>query len=721
MNKVLLPTLLATAIAQAIVTPVIANEAPDMVQSGTSAAPDGSTIEHLVVSSDFRGTSVEKLPASVTVIDQQRIEDQGAEHFEDMLNNIANFNWSGGSSRPKYFQIRGVGEQEEYKGAPNSSVGFIIDDIDLSGLGMVSSMYDLQQFEVLRGPQGTRYGANALAGLIYLKSNDPTETREHGLELSLGDDNLRTLSGFSSGPLSDKLLYRVAVQQHQQNGYLDNSYLNRDDTNQRDELSTRLKLRWFATDNLQVDTTVMFADFDNGYDAWTLDNNGETSLSDQPGKDSQKTTGASVKLTYDGFASAQLVSLTSFANSDHQYSFDGDWANPDYWASRNCDGGACEYNYFWDQSGKRQTVSQELRLSSKDAGKIFAGSTDWLMGVYLMDLSEDNDLYSEYNGWPDEVLLSKYDADNYAVFGQLDTAFSGGYKLSVGARIERRSSDYRDSNNDNFDPSETMWGGHIALTKSFSDTQEGYARIARGYKAGGFNMTLPASMADKKEFDTEILYNYEIGLKSDWLQGAANTRLSVFYMDRQHQQVAASLQNPDDPQRFILFTENAGSSNNYGAEFEGNWYVSDSVQLYSSVGYLSAEYGDYQYSDAYGATVDLSGRDLAHSPHWTYSLGATWRSAEGWFANLNGSGKSKFYYSDSNDSQSKPYSIINAKVGYDADTWALYLWGRNLTDKQYGVRGFYFGNEPDQDWADKQYIRYGDPRQLGLTFQLRFL
>lgn len=727
MNKVFLPTLLASAIAQAVVTPVFANDiAADsqnvsVVSRSTNNVPDGKQIEHMVVSSDFRETRVDQLPASVTVIGQQRIEDQGAEHFEDMLNNIANFNWSGGSSRPRYFQIRGVGEQEEYKGAPNSSVGFIIDDIDLSGLGMVSSMYDLQQFEVLRGPQGTRYGANALAGLIYLKSNDPTDTPEHGVEFSLGDDNLRTISGFSSGPISDKLLYRVAVQKHQQNGYIDNSYLQRDDTNQRDELSTRIKLRWFATDNLQVDTTFMYADFDNGYDAWTLDNNGETSLSDQPGKDTQKTTGASVKLTYDGFDKAKLVSLTSFANSDHGYSFDGDWANPDYWASRDCDGAACEYNYFWDQFGKRKTISQELRLSSKDAGKILADSTDWLVGVYVMDLSEDNDLYSEYNGWPDEVLVSQYDADNYALFAQLDSDLGAGYKLSVGGRVERRSSDYSDSNNDNFSPSETMWGGHIALTKSLSESQEAYARVARGYKAGGFNMTLPATMADKKEFDTEILYNYEIGLKSHWFAGAADSRISVFYMDRQKQQVAASLQNPDDPQRFILFTENAGKSNNYGAEFEGNWYPTASLQIYGSAGYLRAEYGDYQYQDKYGSSVDLSGRDLAHSPHWTYSLGATWRSDNGWFANINGSGKSTFYYSDSNDSKSKPYSIISAKLGYDAQTWALYLWGRNLTDKKYGVRGFYFGNEPDQGWADKQYIRYGDPRQLGITLQLRFL
>ncbi|WP_228730441.1 TonB-dependent receptor [Shewanella yunxiaonensis] len=720
MSKIFYPCVIAAAVHLALSPAAFA---ADNTKDTTDKSSDEQPIEVMVVSADFRGTTVDNTPSSVTVIDQQRIEDQGAEHFEDMLNNVANFNWSGATARPRYFQIRGVGEQEDYKGAPNSSVGFIVDDIDLSGLGMVASMYDLQQFEVLRGPQGTRYGANALAGLIYLKSNDPTQVAEHGLELSLGEDNLRTLSGYSSGPLTDsgKLLYRVALQQHKQNGYMNNLYLNRDDTNQRDEFTGHLKLRWYATDNLQADLTVLHADYKDGYDAWTLDNNGKNTLTDQPGLDNQRTTGSSLKLTYSGFDQFELISLSSWAKTHFDNGYDGDWANPDYWAALDCDGEACEYNYWWDKKGNRRTLTQEFRITSNDAGKIFGGTTDWLAGIYLMDLAEDNDLYSEYNGSPDEVLQSKYSANNYAVFGQLDSDLGEGYRLSVGLRLEQRSSDYSDSNNDNFSPSENMWGGHVALSKQLAQGQEAYLRVARGYKAGGFNMTLPTSLSDKKQFDTEILYNYELGLKSQWFDGVAGSRLALFYMDRQHQQVSASIQDPVDPQRFILFTDNAGSSSNYGAELEANWYATDTLELYSSVGYLKTKYGTYIYEDSYGNPVDLSGRELANSPRWTYSLGASWHADNGWFANVNASGKSKFYYSDSNDSQSKPYAIVNAKVGYDADSWALYFWGRNLFDKQYGVRGFYFGNEPDQDWADKQYIRYGDPRQLGVTFKLKFM
>ncbi|MCS6232516.1 TonB-dependent receptor [Shewanella baltica] len=713
---------LALAIATALSTSAFA-------QTDAIDKPDPSTeMEVMVVTADFRSSSLEKMPSSITVIDSQKIQDESAQHFEDLLNSIANFNWSGGSSRPKYFQIRGVGEQEQYQGAPNSSVGYIIDDIDLSGIGMVSSMYDLQQVEVLRGPQGTRYGANALAGLIYLKSNDPTDVFEHGGEVSLGDDDLRTFSGFSSGPLTDsgKLLYRVSLQQHQQNGYHDNLYLGRDDTNGRDEFSGRAKLRWYATDDLQFDLTVLHADFDNGYDVWSLTNSPTQTTSDQPGVDSQRTTGAGFKATYSGAETFELTSLTSFASTDHHYSYDGDWSNPEYWASKQCgddDGNLapCQYDYFWDKTGQRKTVSQEFRLSSTELGRIFADSTDWLLGVYGMNLKEDNQLYSEYNTWPDEVLDSEYEATNYALFGQIDTVLDSDYALSVGLRLERRNSHYSDTNNDNFDPSETMWGGHIAVSKVLNDSHNAYVRVARGYKAGGFNMTLPVELNDKKEFSTETLYNYEIGLKSHWLAGLIDTNLALFYMDRQDQQVAASQQDPDKPQRFILFTENAGSSNNYGAELDATWYATDNLQIYSSLGWLETAYGDYQYQDKYGTEVDLTGRDLAHSPHLTYSLGGTYRTNSGWFTNLNLSGKSEFYYSDSNESRSEPYTIVNARVGYEASAWSAYLWGRNLFNEEYGVRGFYFGNEPDNGWAEKQYIRYGDPRQIGVTFNVKFM
>ena len=105
------------------------------------------------------------------------------------MNVIPNLNWSGDGHRARYFQIRGIGELEQYEGAPNPSVGFLIDDIDFSGIGTVATVFDMESVEVLRGPQGSRYGANALAGLVYMRSTAPSAERDGRLQLTVGDDD----------------------------------------------------------------------------------------------------------------------------------------------------------------------------------------------------------------------------------------------------------------------------------------------------------------------------------------------------------------------------------------------------------------------------------------------------------------------------------------------------------------------------------------------------
>ena len=100
----------------------------------------------------------------MTVLDAKTLHEAGQQNFEDVMALVPNLNWAGDTSLPRYFQIRGIGELQQYQGAPNPSVGFLIDDIDFSGLGMAATLFDVDQIEVLHGPQSTIYGANALGG-----------------------------------------------------------------------------------------------------------------------------------------------------------------------------------------------------------------------------------------------------------------------------------------------------------------------------------------------------------------------------------------------------------------------------------------------------------------------------------------------------------------------------------------------------------------------------
>src|SRR5208283_3654940 len=139
--------------------------------SGFAADPSSeATLDEIVITATLRETPVSDLPRSVTVLDSATLKAAGVQHFEDVLGLVPDLNWAAGTSRPRFFQLRGIGEVEQYQGAPNPSVGFLIDDIDFSGVGLPATLFDTQQIEVLRGPQGTAYGANALAGLINVRT-----------------------------------------------------------------------------------------------------------------------------------------------------------------------------------------------------------------------------------------------------------------------------------------------------------------------------------------------------------------------------------------------------------------------------------------------------------------------------------------------------------------------------------------------------------------------
>ena len=148
--------------------------------SGESFEYPPGPLEEVVVS-EFRQSTALELDSSITVLNRETIESATLQHFEELISLIPNMNWSGDGARARYFQMRGIGELEQYEGAPNPSVGFIVDDIDLSGVGGISSVFDLQRVEVLRGPQATRFGASALAGLVYVQSAEPSDW--DGLEM----------------------------------------------------------------------------------------------------------------------------------------------------------------------------------------------------------------------------------------------------------------------------------------------------------------------------------------------------------------------------------------------------------------------------------------------------------------------------------------------------------------------------------------------------------
>ena len=673
-------------------------------------------VDEIIVTADFRGRSTSKLPASITVLEREMIEQAAVQHFEELIFIVPNFNWSGDGNRARYFQIRGVGELEQYQGAPNPSVGFLIDDIDFSGIGSIATLFDIQQVEILRGPQGTRYGANALAGLVYVQSTDPVDKWSANARFGVADDDAYSGGAAFGGPIgsSGSTSFRISAHHYQANGFRQNLYLGRDDTNGRRESTMRAKVLWQPDNAWTVKLTAMYIDIDDGYDAFAIDNS-LTVLSDRPGKDAQESVGLSMKAEWNGSDQFRLTSITSFAESDIKFSFDGDWGNPDAWTPFT-------YDFKSVNARERSTLSQEIRLASSDAGKIFNDSTDWLIGFYFMKLTDDLatfdqgsyfDPFFDFSFDLDDTLVSAYEAGNAALFGQLDFEFGESSWLSFGLRVEDRSTDYADSAGMSLGPGETMVGGELTLSHGMTDTLTGFISLSKGYKAGGFNLGVVPD--GRREFEQETLWSLEAGIKSDWLENTVVLNGSLFYNERNDQQVRTSFQlDPNDPLSFVFFTDNAAKGRTVGFEADISWRPSEAWQFYANLGLLKAEFEDFATPQ-----VDLSGRRQAHAPDYTIALGGVYRHPRGYFARLDFTARDEFYFDVSHDQKSTTAEIVNARIGYDADHWSAQLWARNLLDERYSVRGFYFGNEPP-NFPNELYLRFGDPRQIGITFDMRF-
>lgn len=691
--------------------------------ASSSAAARDDVLEEIIVTATLRKQSLVDVPTSITVLDEKMLRDAGRQHFEDVLAVVPNLHWAGGTSRPRFIQLRGIGEREQYEGAPNPSVGFLIDDIDFSGIGMAATLFDVDRIEVLRGPQGMRYGANALAGLIVLRSADPQEQFGFATEASVGDYNSESVGAVATGPVSAlDSSWRLAVQRYRSDGFRSDSFLNRDDTNDRDELTARGKWRWQPSEDTTVDLAWLHADLDNGYDGWSIDNT-RRSLADQPGKDAQQADGGSLRLETTAGSIGSLTVIAALADIDSEYSFDSDWGNAESWAPYT-------YSFFDELRSTRRTRSLEARLASDDANDV--GDVAWLVGVYTLDLNEHIDelhlgdyvdpFFPEFSGSLRGSLASRYDARNTALFGQLDGRLSERWGWSFGLRAEQRTSDYHDRGLENGDvraidaeQDDQMWGGQATLYFEPRQNLRLFSTLSRGYKAGGFNLGQAAAV--RARFEPESLLSLDIGAKGEWFDRRLYADITAFHMRREDMQIATGIQlDPiGNPSSYFFLTDNASGGSNSGVETSVRWRMSRQLEIGGALGLLRTRYSGYR-----PAGIDVSDRDQAHAPEYQFSLNATWRNPVGWMARVDFAAVDDYYFDvpsndqRANNQRAPAYSLTHLKAGFEADRWSVYLWSRNVFDADYVIRGFYFGNEPPL-FESKRYTQLGEPRQVGIS------
>ena len=678
------------------------------VMAASSMAHSDVELTPVTVEADFRQTNVQQIPEAVTVVGSEDIEARSAEHLEQVLSFAPNVNYSSGSSRGRFYQIRGIGERSQFIDPVNPSVGLVIDGIDMTGLGGAATLFDVQQVEILRGPQGTRFGANALAGMINIRSNDPTKETEGYLSARAGNYDSYGLGGAVSGSLTDSVQGRIAVNGYQSDGYIDNTFLNRDDTNNIDEVVARGKLAFQVSDDTDVGLTYLYADIDNGYDAFSLDNTRET-LSDEPGTDAQDT--HAVALSSDTQLNSAVILQTELtsSSSDVEYSYDEDWSYVGI-------APGWEYSSFDQYLRDYERHTADIRLMSGTDGRIFGNSTDWVAGVYAMQRSED--LTRNRTGKPQ--YGSALDAASFAAYGELSLNLGEMLRFIAGARVENWTNEFSDSNGLDDATDETLVAAKFTAEALITYDHLAYLSLARGYKAGGVNSE-PVLEDELRTFDAEINHSIELGLKSSLLADSLKTRIAAFYIDRTDQQIKNSFSYMEDgAPKFKDYIGNTKQGKNYGIELESDWDITERLNWSLSYGYLITEIGEYTYESEYYGVFVQDGRQQAHAPQYSAATALTYGLTDALSVRLETEAKDEFYFSDSHDLKSEAYVLWHARVAYAQPTYEVALYGRNLTDRDYEVRGFGFGNDPRDGYSSYGHYQYGEPLTYGVEGKLYF-
>jgi outer membrane receptor protein involved in Fe transport len=622
-------------------------------------------------------------------------------HADDVWDFIPNLNTAGGSNRIRFIQIRGVGERSEFDSVPTNSVGYYYDHIDLSGISGVVATYDTTSIQVLKGPQSHLFGDSSIGGNI-LVSSTWEEEKKTSVWAGFGSQNRSRVGAKTQVSLSESLMFKVGVQNQESDGFIKNTFLNKD-TNERSELFTTAGLS-YVNKVLDIRTSHIYADQNNGYDVWSTTAEKYKTRSDRPGRDAQETWGHSLELTSKLTEKAKLIFITSISDSNILYSFDEDWGNNADW--NQVPGWNTNYDYHKIYDRDRRHLHTKIIYQRS----IKSGFLN--MGLHYTNRNDDSVITSYNDGLERKTLNSDYDSKHYAYFAGFEKKYFENLKLSLNARIERQQIGYSDSNAFNASPNSNLFGFSASLNQKINNHNFIFT-LSRGFKGAGFNPEINLETS-QQFYSPESLLNHELA----WLfsNNSFSSKLTVFYMDRDNQQIQTSSQDdPNDPSDFTVFIDNAAKSENYGLEAETFFFKDKNINLNLSLGLLKARFKNYQLEGQ-----DYSGRELAHAPLYSFAITTVVKATPKLSFNLNLTGRDEFYFSNSHNQKSSSYVILGSGAQYRPfKNTKISIWGRNILNKTYALRGFYFGNEPP-NFDAKLYTQAAPPLEYGIDLNIVF-
>ena len=734
-------------------------------------AQQRSTIEEVVVTAQHRAQSIQDVPITVTAIGADELEAGNIFDAHSLAANVPGMTLGEFAPGQSLISLRGVSSSDDGAGLDNSAALFLDGVYIGRNAGINFDMFDLERIEVLKGPQGTLFGRNAIGGAINVVTSKPTEEASGKAALTVGSEGILRYQGMYSGSLSDNLSGKIVVNHREHDGYVRNTLLNLD-VQDEDQTSARGQLLWrnessewlLSADYMEDDRAdtgrapIVNGNFDYIGTARSLGAGVPgTNASPVEGFNIRDASGISLQGDIE-FANGKLTTITGLRNVETSWEMQS--VGAPLGGGFNLAAGVFGLDVIDDIEEEIDTFSQEFRWTSD-----LNGNFNYVAGVYFF--TEDTDRQEQFridrnttatgqlvvgNEW----TRTQNETTSYAIYSQGTWDLNEQWKLSVGGRFTKDDRDYiasatncalsdaeivaagfADASNCTFGgrrvggslriiaeafiaPTSGDWDDFspmISLQYRPNDNVMYFGTVSTGYKSGGFAGSQGVQSAATTPVEPEGVTNIELGFKGDFLEDTLRFNGTIFQMDYDDLQVVRF--GPVPSSVFGTFqTTNIGSADIKGVELDFIWYATDRLRLSGNYAYLDSEANDLVLNGFNGPS-DFSGLELRQSPKNTYNLIANYNlpTASGEYdfrIQYSHTDSQHFDFATAADTRASEADIIDARITWlsSDEKYSVALWGQNITDEEYVTHSYRIGPGTIGVW--------GAPSTVGLTGTVNF-
>ncbi|SMC97322.1 iron complex outermembrane recepter protein [Desulfocicer vacuolatum DSM 3385] len=644
------------------------------VSSGFLQAKEYIALDEIKVTAQKNEADGQKVPISMSVFNEYSIEDNSIKSIKD----IAPFTpglmlYDNGGRESLSPTMRGLHTET---GSFSSALGMFVDGIPVLGTsGFDVTLMDIERIEVLKGPQGTLYGKGTEAGVINVITKKPGNKAEGKAVVEFGSDHKREYGVDIRGPvIKNKLYAGISGKHYEKDGFLKNFNLG-GFSDDREHNFGKIYLRYTPTDAFDISLISSAVKHDDGGLTWGFKDAPRTNWNNDEFIKTETWLNA-LKIEYkkDSYTFQSITTqkrVTDTAYLDYDYTSD--------------------VNHHLQIDSRFENISQEMRLTrNKDR-------FNWLVGINLDkdDNTIDYDMYMYGNKFPTYAQL---EGDSIGTFIHAEYDITENFSVAGGIRYDTNDICYEDVDKKiDLESSYSEISPKLAFTYKFNDDSMIYTTFAKGYRPGGFYSYSPEGYS--KKYDKETLWSYELGSKNRLLSNRLMLNSAMYYMRISDMQVMNNIVNSP-----YSYKSNAAKATSKGLECELNYLFCQNLDLFLSLGYNDTVFDEY--ADGGG---DYSGNTNPYAPKYNFNIGGQYRNRSGYYARIDMNGFSKIYLDKENTNKRDAYYLVNAKIGYEAEQYDLYLYGNNLFDKEYDSIG-----------SSNKYTIYSQPMELGVRFVFRF-